>query len=86
LFEASRVSEDLLLAQKLLTWLHETWSEEFVSLPDIYQKGPSAIRDSKTAKKIADILEHHGWLDRTESGAEVAGQRRRVAWRIMGRP
>jgi hypothetical protein len=86
LFEASRVSDDLRLAQKLLTWLHKTWSEDFISLPDIYQKGPNAIREKRTAEKIVTILEDHGWLDRTPSGAEVAGQRRRVAWRIMGRP
>jgi hypothetical protein len=85
LFEASRVGDDLRLAQKLLTWLHETWSEDFVSLPDIYQKGPNAIRDKRTAEKIVDILEDHGWLNREESGAEIAGQHRRDAWRIMGR-
>jgi Protein of unknown function (DUF3987) len=86
LFEASRVSDDLRLAQKLMTWLHETWSEEFVSLPDIYQKGPNAIRDSRTAKRIVDILEDHGWLDLEKSGAEVAGQYRRIVWRIVRWP
>ena len=51
LFEASRVSDDLRLAQKLLTWLLVSWSENFVSLPDIYQKGPNAIRDKNNRCK-----------------------------------
>jgi hypothetical protein len=39
------------------------WKEEFVSLPDIYQKGPNAIRDKRTAVKVVAILEDHGWLN-----------------------
>jgi hypothetical protein len=85
LFEASRVSDDLRLAEKLLTWLLRSWSGDFVSLPDIYQKGPNAIRDAKTAARLIALLEDHGWLNRERSGAEIAGQHRRDAWRIMRR-
>jgi hypothetical protein len=85
LFEASRVSDNLRLAQSLLTWLLGSWSEDFISLPDIYQKGPNAIRDKTTAARLVAILEDHGWLHREKSGAEVAGRHRREAWRIMGR-
>ena len=85
LFEASRVSDNLRLAQRLLQWLLVSWSEDFVSLPDIYQKGPNAIRDKTTAAKVVAILEDHGWLIRERSGAKVAGQHRRDAWRIMRR-
>ena len=85
LFEASRVSDDLRLADKLLRWLLGPWSEDFVSLPNIYQKGPNAIRDKTTAARLVAILEDHGWLNRERSGAEIAGQYRRDAWRIMGR-
>ena len=73
------------LAQKLLTWLLASWNEDFVSLPDIYQKGPNSIRDKITAARLVAILEDHGWLNREKSGAEIAGQHRRDAWRIMGR-
>jgi hypothetical protein len=86
LFEASRVSDDLRLAQKLLTWLLGLWKEDFVSLPNIYQEGPNSIRDKTTAARLVAILEDHGWLNREKSGAEIAGQHRRDAWRIMGRP
>jgi hypothetical protein len=83
LFEASRVSDDRRLAQRLLTWLLGSWNEEFISLPDIYQKGPNAIRDKTTAARIVAILEDHSWLNRERSGAEIAGQHRREAWRIV---
>ena len=73
LFEASRVSDDLRLAQSLLTWLLGSWNEDFVSLPDIYQKGPNAIRDKTTAARLVGILEDHDWLNRERSGAEIAG-------------
>jgi Protein of unknown function (DUF3987)/Primase C terminal 2 (PriCT-2)/RepB DNA-primase from phage plasmid len=86
LFEASRVSDDLRLAQMLLNWLLRSWGEEFISLPDVYQKGPNSIRDQRTAAKLVEILENHGWLIRESSGAEIAGQHRRDAWRIVGRP
>jgi hypothetical protein len=85
LFEASRVSDDLRLAQKLLTWLVGSWSENVVSLPDIYQKGPNAIRDKATAARLVATLEDHGSLHRATSGADIAGQHRRQAWRIIGR-
>ena len=85
MFEASGVSDDLRLAQKLLTWLLGSWSEHFVSLPDIYQKGPNAIRDKTTSARLVAILEDHGWLIHEKPGAEIAGQHRRDAWRIMGR-
>jgi hypothetical protein len=85
LFEASRVSDDLRLAERLLSWLLGSWSENYVSLPDIYQKGPNAIRDKATAAKLVAILEDHGWLILEGSGAEVAGHFRRDAWRIIGR-
>jgi hypothetical protein len=83
LFEASRVSADLRLAHRLLTWLLNSWSESFISLPDIYQKGPNAIRTKATAAKLVTILEDHGWLIREIGGAEIAGQHRRDAWRIV---
>ena len=85
LFEASQVSGDLMLAQKVLLWLTGAWDGTAVSLPDIYQYGPSAIRNKATAGRIVGILEDHGWLSKIEGGAEVAGHQRRDAWRIIGK-
>ncbi len=53
------------------------------SLPDLYQRGPEAIRDAAAARHTVTILEDHGWLVRIPQGAEIAGTRRREAWRII---
>jgi hypothetical protein len=83
LFGASQIDADLKLAQRLLEWLHATWHEPAVSLPDVYQKGPTAIRDKAMANRMMAILEDHGWVRRIKNGAIVAGQQRREAWLII---
>src|SRR5262249_16664444 len=55
-FEASKVNAVLVLAQQLLDWLHRQWPEQAISLPDIYQYGPGAIRDKATAKGLVVVL------------------------------
>jgi hypothetical protein len=83
LFEASRVNADLLLAQRVLDWSQRQWTEECISLPDIYQRGPNAIRDKETAAKLVKILTDHGWLIPQVGGAEVDGRFRREAWKVV---
>jgi hypothetical protein len=83
---SGQVGADLLASQALLNWLLTVWEEPVISLPDIYQRGPSAIRDATTARKLVAILEEHGWLRRIPQGAVVAGQQRREAWRIWRPP
>ena len=83
LFGSARIGADLRLAQRLLNWLLVVWGEPCISLPDIYQKGPSAIRDKATAVRLVGFLEDHGWLYRISQGAVVAGQTRRDAWLII---
>jgi hypothetical protein len=82
LFGAAQVGADIKLAQRLLAWIANDWTEPSVSLPDIYQFGPNAIRDKATAEKIAGILEDHGWLVRESKGGTVRGIHRRVVWRL----
>jgi hypothetical protein len=82
LFAAGRTDPDLLLAQRTLDWLRDRWKEDLISLPDFYRFGPNRIRDSKTAKRIAGILQEHGWIDPVDGGATINGQRRREVWRI----
>jgi hypothetical protein len=79
----AKVSYDLRLAQKLLSWLHNHWRESLISLPDIYQRGLNAIRDSATAMRIVAILESHGWLEKQNGIHTVSGERRREVWRII---
>jgi hypothetical protein len=54
-----------------------------VSLPDVYQRGPSPIQDAGTARRIVQVLVDHGYLKRLKNGATVAGSRRREAWWIV---
>jgi len=82
LFGASRISAELRLAQQLLVWVKGRDRRE-VSLPDIYQFGPNAIRDKATAGRMVSILEDHGHLIRLSDGAEIDGKHRRDAWRLV---
>jgi hypothetical protein len=83
LHEASRVSEGLQLAQRLLDWLLRHWQNSAISLPDIYQRGPAAIRDQATARKCVGILTDHNWLIRIPDGSVIDNVPRREAWRIV---
>jgi hypothetical protein len=81
LFQGARVDRDLRLAVLLLDWL-SSWGERNISLRDIYQFGPNAIRDRKTALRVVQILEAHKWLVKLPGSTVVNGERRRDAWRI----
>ena len=83
LFQAGRSDPDLLLAQRTLDWLQKKWRESHLGLSDLYRLGPNAIRDKKTASRMIRILEDHGWVVPMKDGAEVGGQHRREAWRIV---
>lgn len=83
LFEAGRVKPEILRAEQLVGWLHTGWTEPFISLPDICQRGPSAVRDKETAKKTVAILADRGRHQAMPEGAVVDGRRRCEAWRIM---
>jgi len=82
LLEAGQGDPNLILAERLLAWLHADPSREVTHLAEIYQLGPNAIRDKDTANRIVAILVDHGWLQRLKAGAEIGGRRRRDAWRI----
>lgn len=82
LHNSSAVDPDLVLAEKLLEWLHNQ-KKQIVSLIDIYQCGPSQIRNAETARKIMGILVKHHWVFPIEEGLEVDGVLRKEAWRIL---
>jgi hypothetical protein len=69
----------------LLAWLHTTWTEKLVSLPDIYQRGLNAIGDARTARRMVEILEEHNWLTKLDKPAEVNGVKRKDVW-FINRP
>lgn len=81
LHHAGATDPDLELAERLLTWLREQ-GQPHIWLTLIYQRGPSAIRDAKTGKRIIRILEDHHWLEAIDGGKEIDGQFRRNVWRV----
>ena len=83
LAEAGMTDPELLKARKLLDWLRDSWTEEAVSLPDIYRLGPSFVRVQKEAKRYVRILEDHGWLRSIVGGSVIRGRRRREAWELV---
>jgi hypothetical protein len=83
LFGNSRISGELWLARQLLEWLQTSYQGELISLPDMYQYGPNAIRDSGTAAKIAKVLQDHSWLVKQDGCHVVNGHRRKDVWRII---
>jgi hypothetical protein len=84
LHEPGRLDPKLELAQRTLCWIKEHWAgAPFISLPDLYTRGPAAIREKATAQQIVSILEDHGWLVREHGPAKVNGTMRREVWRLV---
>jgi len=82
IFQIGTTSSELMEAQKLLDWLHKSWEDSMISLPDIYQRGPNSVRDKSTAKHLVKILADHGWLEEIPGGAKIQGRFRSEVWRI----
>jgi len=72
----SRINDDLVKAAMLLEWARQKSDRGLVSLPDIVQTGPSRIRDTATARKLAGILEQHRYFIRVQGTATVNGEER----------
>lgn len=85
LFDEGIVDPKLLLAERLLEWLHSNWGERMISLPDIYQRSLNRINNKKIAQELVFILEDHGWLVKVRGGAEISGQLRRDVWQIVNK-
>jgi hypothetical protein len=83
LFEAGACDPDLVLAEKLLSWALA--QGEYIHLAQVYQFGPNALRDAKTARRIAGLLQDHGWL-RSVEDKEIDGMKRREAWQVVQTP
>jgi hypothetical protein len=83
LFEVGQISADLFLARRLLNWLHNNWTGEFVSPPDIQQRGPRGIRVKADADRLITILANHNWLIRMGEPMTINGTRRNEVYRIV---
>lgn len=82
LHNSSAVDPDLVLAEKLLEWLHNQ-QKQSISLMEIYQSGPPQIRNAKTARRLMSILAEHHWAFPIAEGLMVNGVLRKEAWRII---
>lgn len=85
LFDEGAVDPKLLLAERLLEWLHVSWQEKIISLPDIYQRSLNRINNQRIAKEVVSILEDHGWLIKKEGGEVINNQFRRDVWLIVNK-
>lgn len=83
LADAATVSVEIDRAERLRTWLLESWTEPEITPRDVLQYGPSALRDSPKATAALKLLEKHGWLVALEPGTVVRGAARKIAWRIV---
>lgn len=94
LYDAGQMAPELEAAVALLDWLNGPWNpevkclgptprEKLVSLPDIYQRGPSRFRDQKSARSAVRTLEDHGWLAKADGAPFIInGATRRDAWAV----
>ncbi|MGE0666898.1 MAG: YfjI family protein [Sphingomonadales bacterium] len=57
LIDIGATNPDLLLAEKVSQWAQK--QGKAFRLPDLYQKGPAAVRDAATARRIVGILKDH---------------------------
>ena len=78
---AAVTDTDLVLAEKLLTWLQKR--EGQFSLVEIYQLGPMTIRQKDIARRIVNILIDHGHVRRLNEGREVNGHFRREVYELV---
>jgi hypothetical protein len=64
LYEAGAADPDLKEAEKLLAWCRGR-PGKLIPLVDIYQLGPSSVRNARRARELMKILEDHGQVKPT---------------------
>lgn len=78
--EVSRQDPDLMLAQALLDWIRKL--DRPVTLVEIYQCGPSDLRNAKAARYTANVLVEHGHIVPTKL-AKYRAQVRAEGWSVV---
>jgi hypothetical protein len=76
------VSEKIDNAEKLRKWLLETWPHDDVTLREVVNRGPNALRESPKALGALEVLQVHDWLKANETGTFIRGAQRKQSWRI----
>jgi hypothetical protein len=80
LMQDADAPEHLKAAERLRVWLLTKWEKELVSLPDIYQRGPYALRTADAARAAVGVLVAHGWLVPVEP---QPGMKAKEIWRVV---
>ena len=76
------VSEDIIKAELLLTWLKDNWAEEDIYLSPIMNSGPNSLRLKKTLMSAIRVLEDHKYLVKNEEPKTIDGSIRKETWKI----
>lgn len=89
LFGSGIADLQMVAAEKLLAWLRQRKDskgqpDRYVSLVEIYQRGPNAIRTAKAARALMLELEKHGYVAPYPEGVAYEGILRREAWKATG--
>ena len=71
-------------AKKLLEWIQQK-RLKILTLPDVYQRGPSRFRTKMQASKVVQVLEDHLWIKRMDNGgvSEFTHKKNANAWRVI---
>lgn len=83
LAEAGLVSEETAKAERLRQWLVESWPHDDVTLREIVQSGPNALRERKALAAPLAMLVKAGHLIALPSGTVIRGGARKEAYRIV---
>lgn len=83
IFESSMLDSKLLNAQKVLDHIKEQKKYTTFHLAQIYQKGPSAIRNAESARGVLRVLEEHYHIKKIEGGGVFGGVRRTDSWEVI---
>lgn len=81
LFLSNLFDPKLHLAEQLLSWIRRRGMKT-ISLVEVYQLGPNAIRDAKKAREMMMILQEHNYLRPVRARCASGGKRREV-WEFM---
>ena len=87
LFGSGVADLQMMAAERLLAWLGQRCDKQglpdrYVSLIEVYQRGPNGIRTAKTARELLGELKRHGYVMPHPDGVEYDGKMRREAWKL----
>jgi len=89
LFGSGIADPKMVEAEKLLAWLQVRKNsngtpDRYVSLVEIYQRGPNGIRTAKAARDAMIVLQLHNYVMPYPDGIDYDGMSRRDAWKVRG--